>query len=177
MSAFVVDKAHINAMVRFGLTSPQRTHSPLSWYDVDTKTIKYTGDYEAYSRELQSHRHQLTREMADVVGQMLLDENVKAVGIRYSSSPVTDLPGRADAEYLIPYKVTFSYRIPTPVEVLSLINCYEYQSCEDDDYYETEAHHFCEALKNMAIRSLPGYEDAPYEWTPEMDNPPKRVKV
>jgi len=167
MSAFIVDKVHISAMIRFGLTAQLRDHSPLGWYAKDPKELPY--------EEIRGTHRQLTSETQDKVGQMLLDENVKAVSIRYEDSQITDLPGRIDAQYLMPYKFTHSYRTPTPVEVLSLINCYEYQSCEDPEYYESEAHRFCNALKSMAIRSLPGYDEAPWEWTEEMDKLPVRV--
>jgi hypothetical protein len=46
---------------------------------------------------------------------------------------------------------------------LKAISCYEYQSCEHPGWRKSEAHAFCEALRDMAIGCLPGYDDAPWE--------------
>lgn len=135
-------------MLRRGLGQSLRTHSPLGWH--------YHDD-----------RHMLTSQTANQVGQMLLDENVKSVSYRYDDSGITDLPGRLNAEWLIPFKYKSSPFAKTPkaVECLKLISCYEYQSCEHPDWHESEAHAFCQALRHAAIESLPGYDDAPWEWT------------
>lgn len=140
MSAFVVEKAHINAMVNAGLSS----HDPLTWY--------HNGEW-----------HQLNGN-EDAVCQMLLDENIRSVGERYEDCEVTDLPGRIDGDYLLPFRFKLSYGLPI-VQVFKLINCYRYQSCESDDWEQTEAFAFCDALESRLIRRLPGYEAAKWEWT------------
>ena len=50
----------------------------------------------------------------------------------------------------------------TPVEIIKLCDCYDYQSCETRDWETTEAFAICAALRAAAIDSLPGYEDAPW---------------
>ena len=142
MSAFVVDKAHINAMIRTGLAV---RYKPFHWYH-------------------KGESHSLRLENASEVGQMLLDECIRSVGTRYEESNITNLPGRTDAEYILPFEFKYSYEPPTPVEALKLIACYEYQSCETDDWKETEAYAFCEALISSTIGRLPGYDEAPWEW-------------
>ena len=74
----------------------------VSWYTRDTANIP---NYQGH--------HKLTDETADIVGQMLLDENIKAVGIRYDDCHLTELPG--DSEYLIPYKHKYMLNPPTPL--------------------------------------------------------------
>ncbi len=143
MSAFVVDKAHINALVNAGLSLPSRDN--LTWY--------HDGKH-----------HKLNCINVDEVGQMLLDENIKSVGHRYEDCEVTDLPGRVDAEYLIPFKHKLSYNPLPAVTVFSLINCYKYQCCETDEWEDSEAFAFCRQLEGQLIRNLPGYDDAPWEW-------------
>jgi len=49
-----------------------------------------------------------------------------------------------------------------PVITLSLISCYEYQSCEHPEWRTSEARAICEALRKLAIRNLPGYDEAPW---------------
>lgn len=150
MSAFVVEKAHISAMLRKGL-QPRGYTGPLTW-------------------RRNGNQQRLTRETANQVGQMLLDENVKSVSYRYPDDSVTDLPGRLNAEWLIPFKLNSPFfRTPTSMECLKLISCYEYQSCEHPDWKESEAYAFCQALRHRAIDSLPGYDEAPWEWTEKND--------
>ncbi len=141
MSAWIVDKAHINLMINAGL-SPR---DPLQWF--------HNGDW-----------HKLEHGNTDQVGQMLLDECIRSVSTRYEDSPVTDLPGRADAAYLVPFKHKLAYGPPAAAIVFKQIHCYEYQSCETDDWEQTEAHAFCRDLEDHLIRRLPGYEDAPWGW-------------
>ncbi len=143
MSAFVVDKAHINALVNAGLGLARR--NPLTWYHNE-------------------EHHRLNDGNADQVGQMLLDENIKSVGHRYEHCEVTALPGRVDAEYLIPFKHKLSYNPLPAVTMFSLINCYRYQCCETDEWETSEAFAFCHQLEGQLIRNLPGYDDAPWEW-------------
>ena len=147
MSAFVVDKAHINAMVDAGLRAQ---YKPMHWYTRDEAG--------------QITMHSLVDSNASEVGQMLLDECIRSVGARYEGSEITDLPGRTDAEYIIPFEFKLFLDPPTPVQVLKLISCYEYQSCETDDWETTEAYHYCHALRANTIDRLAGYDAAPWEW-------------
>lgn len=158
MSAWVVSQAHINAMVSAGLRRGTVQGCKLSWY--------HDGE-----------RHELTRVNADQVGSMLLGENIRSVGFRYSDSPVDDLPGRyvtaelpgfdveiRAPEYLAPftYKHTLKDDHRKPVEILKAIDCFEYQACETDDWRDSEAYAFCQALRSRMIDALPGYDDAPW---------------
>lgn len=143
MSAFVVDKAHINALVNAGLAV---RYKPMHWYDKDGG-------------------HVLQPDNADEVGQMLLDECIRSVGYRYQNDSITTLPGRSDAEYILLFKFKLSYDLLPPVVILKLISCYEYQSCETDDWKDSEAYAFCQALRSATISRLPGYDEAPWEFT------------
>jgi len=143
MSAFVVNKSHINAMLLKALHPQYGGH--LSWY-------------------LNGQHHELTNDNIDQVGQMLLDENVKSVCCRYEDSEVTDLPGGVNADYLIPFKTKYLHRIPSALETIKLIHCYSYQSCEHPEWEISEAKAFCQSLESEAISQLPGYDDAPWEW-------------
>lgn len=166
MSAFVVSTAHIDAMVRAGMDG----HDSLHWYWGNP-----------------SRHEQLTHANASDVGAMLLAENVRSVEYRYSppgreaiygegwETPEQDLPGTLFSvevvpgltveapEYLRPYRYPLGkVRALEPVAVLKLIRCFEYQSCETDDWKESQAFAYCEALTVRMIHQLPGYDDAPW---------------
>ncbi|KKN76504.1 hypothetical protein LCGC14_0370130 [marine sediment metagenome] len=137
MSAYIVNKGHINAM----LNSRIQSRYGARWYH---------GEW-----------HELTPINADAVGQMLLDENIKSVMSRYEDRTITDLPG--SAEYLIPFKHRFT-EVPSAIEAIKLTHCYEYQSCEHEEWEASEAKAFCSALIEDKIGELPGYDDAPWNW-------------
>ena len=142
MSAYVVDKAHISAILRGAMAVSQgRMH--------------YYHNGQA---------HELNSSTVDQAGQMLLDECVKSVSYRYSDDAITELPGRTDAEWLVPFTAQIMGRIPEPVELLKLINCYEYQSCEHPGWHESQSHTLTQALTHHAISRLPGYDEAWWDW-------------
>ena len=146
MSAWVVSKAHINAMVDAGMHVHYR---PFHWYPKGGDVGKSPT---------------LTQETADRVGQMLLDECIASVSYRYDEGYPTRLPGKTNAEHVIPFQYKPLMNPPTPVEVLKIISCYEYQSCEHPQWEDSEAHCFCRALRKSTIDRLPGYDEAPWGW-------------
>lgn len=143
MSAFVVDKRHIDVLVRAAIS-----------YDYHGRLYYY---HNGSSKEV-NHQN------ADEVGQMLWNANVASVLYRYPHDSLESLPGRVDSPWLVPYSYDFQTTAITAVEVLKAIACFDYQSCEHPDYEASEAHSFCQALQHHAINALPGYDEAPWEW-------------
>ncbi len=143
MSAFVVDKIHISAILDGARKAGARYNHYFGYY---------------YNKE---HK-ELTPENMNDIGQMLLDENIKSVSHRYEGSYLTDLPGRTDAEYLLPYKHTQQRRFDI-VQYIKFIDCLDYQSCEHPEYKTSEAKCFLDALKESLIGMLPGYDEAKWE--------------
>jgi hypothetical protein len=147
MSAYIVGKPHIDAMVRLAVRHQVR------WYDG-------------------KQFHDARVEM-DSLGQKLVDQNVKSVEYRYQDSELTKLPGPTNSSWLIPYNYNpFGGRIPTPLEGLKIVSCYEYQSCEDPGWEASEARSFCQALTHHLIDALPGYDAAAgWEWRDDAEHP------
>jgi len=52
-----------------------------------------------------------------------------------------------------------------PVYALKAVCCYRYQSCEHPGWKGSEASRFCDALERVAVELLPGFSEAPWEWT------------
>ena len=46
--------------------------------------------------------------------------------------------------------------------VLKALVAYEYQSCEHEQWSSSQAESFCDALRAVAITTLPGYDAAPW---------------
>ena len=154
MSAFIVSKSHIDAMLRAALAK------------------QLLGDVPRWRRpDLGNSFCKLDYYTADRAGQMLIDENVKSVCHRYGESVASDnLPGPTEAYWRTPYIYRLTNKhTPTPVEALKLISCYEYQSCEAPSWNNSEAYNFCQALREFLIPMLPGYNEAPWGWDEEHD--------
>ena len=86
-----------------------------------------------------------------VIGQKLVDENYRSVNYRYSDNTE-------------PHVFQKKHVLPSQVEIIKLCACYDYQSCETDDWEKTEAHAIMTGLRELAITSLPGYEEATWGW-------------
>ena len=152
MSAYVVDKRHIDALVTAALRLPH-PGSQMRWLDpgAPEETDYQRGEVWG-STALASYRTRvryMTRENATAVGRMLLFENMRSVSHRYDEP--LELP---DYDYTT-YGLTL-----TPVQILMALSGFEYQACEHPGWENSEAHAFCEALQREAIRALPGYDDA-----------------
>jgi hypothetical protein len=147
MSAFVVDRKHIDALVTAALDGcPLRQGSPVSWY---FPSIERPGDTLV---TLQEKRRTARQEDASRIGAMLWAENVNSVNHRYTEDEWEDV-----YEYR-----RYTGTLPA-VQVLKAIDCYVYQSCEHDGWETSEAKQFCESLRHAYIGLLPGYSDA--EWS------------
>lgn len=155
MSAYVVDRTHIDVLVTAGLS--QGTYGPLRWLWPELSAEDERDAFQAgepwgpRAIELAQERsHQLTPQTANYVGQMLWAENVRSVNHRYEEDEWEQvyehqpIPGKVD-----------------PLIVLKAIACYQYQSCEHPGWAKSEAHAYTQALQDAMIRALPGYEDAP----------------
>lgn len=109
-------------------------------------------------------------ELASLYADVLFRENIRSVKARYPDDKLTDLPGPID----LPAHITVTGRdrcnpklqLP-PVSVLKMCDCLEYQSCESDDWEKTVAYRLLNAIRRAAIRSLPKYDDAPWDYWSE----------
>lgn len=110
------------------------------------------------------------RESAEQVARTLATANLVSVEERYrlpAGTVAADFGfDQSDAAYIADC-ARQSARLDhglTPVKVLKMAQCLNYQSCEVDGWRDTEAYGLIEAIKSAAIRALPGYDDAPWEY-------------
>lgn len=54
----------------------------------------------------------------------------------------------------------------SPVQIIKACHCLAYQSCECDDWPETEARAILDAIEAHAVRRLPGYDAARWRLMP-----------
>lgn len=153
MSAYVVSRDHIRFLVAAARSHRIVRQYGMYWY------------HDGKSNKLDAH----DRDQASHIGQMLWDENIKSINARYPDTvgKLDNMPGPVDETFIYAHSADWPREI-TPVQVLKACNGYEYQACEHDGWKDSEAHAFIEALKNAAVRALPGYEEADWEMSLEV---------
>jgi hypothetical protein len=134
MSAWLVERAHIAYLI------------DAAW----SLGLRHGGCYYFHDRST----HKLDDLTASAVGQTLWATCAASVNHRYSHHPE-----RAEVVY---GEHRYHPQHVDPVQFLKSIACYEYQSCERDDWEASEAKALCESMRSLAISSLPGYDAA--EW-------------
>lgn len=134
---------HINVLIWAGIWLGDVQNAALEWSCHDDATEQWA-------------TRQLTRETADVIGQMLVDTNVRAVNKEH---------GR-DELYVYSYEPPRHHEWQI-VEVLKAIDFYEYQGAQNADWPYSDAFYFCFALRARAIAHMPGYSAAPWHITTE----------
>lgn len=84
----------------------------------------------------------------DELGQILVNENYRSVNHRYRE--------RSEAE-------RYSFREYTgplhAIQVIKACNCLDYQSCENNDYRQTQAATIINEIRKTACTKLPGYNE------------------
>lgn len=169
MSAFIVSKAHIDALVDVALNGPRdvsrRWEGGPRWEAFDPRDTHWPEQEWRQCAQSGTGNSSVKAVTPDELGEMLVVENVRSITARYPD--VLDggpMPGPVDAYWESYYEFQRPSRRPTVVEALKLISCYEYQSCEHDEWVDSEAKRFCEHLTATLIGFLAGYDEAPWEW-------------
>jgi hypothetical protein len=156
MSAWVVEREHIDVLIAFGLSKP----SEKPYWRRESYAEPF-GSVVGYA--------ELRHDTADEVGGMLWQENVASVCARYEDDTADDYAEVFDYAYRDPGCVM------TPGEALKAIGCLEYQSCEHDGWADSEAKRCLDALEARAVGML--YE-GPWGWDKDaLAGKPKRVRI
>ena len=166
MSAFVVRKEHIDALVVLAVQGPrERVPAPCSWltrrwYVTEGRALRSMSADEVRAAAREASGGDVNR-----IGQFLISENVASVRYRYADSdPESMIPDWTGLPYVLE-RSRATVR-PTSVEGLKAIDCYEYQSCEHPGWETSDASAFCESLRRGLIAALPGYSEANgWEWS------------
>lgn len=135
----------------------------MSAYIVDNKTIHaIVKGFRVYGAAFAAEDYKnavsvitSVKAMSNAIGQSLLNQNYKSVNCRYREN--TETPKYNYEDVKINEGILIGY-----------IDCYEYQACETDDYFNSDIHYSLLRLKNEIIermikekgQEIPwGYED------------------
>jgi hypothetical protein len=146
MSAYVVSDAHVEVLLETALRGPRDAGKP--WHG-----------HQWFHANRWVHLEAATLRS---VGQMLLAANGRSVEARYGDRASEFEDGGGLFEFC-----GYGHRLSC-VEALKAVDCYAYQCNEADDWEQSEAFAFCRYLKDALVHALPGYEEAPWGWNPEI---------
>ena len=150
MSAYLVDEHHVCYLVAaaLALTTARRDSVYRWWYGNPGRSpVLSVGASDA--------------EKA-AVASMLWAENLRSVRARYPSEKAY-ADGRESVYVVPPSKVARMVWADFPLPcVIKACDCFDYQICETDDWRESQAFAFVSQLRLLAVRSMPGYDVAPW---------------
>lgn len=116
------------------------------------------------------------------IAKGLARENIRSVAHLYPNDADGSRPGpclldaeieEAAAIYAAHFLTnTHLVRKVTPIQIIKVAQCVNYQSCETEDWKDTKAYCQLDWITSEALRHLPGYEDADWGYEqpiPEID--------
>ncbi len=137
----------------------------MSCYLVDEKTIAMIAAYAFHNDLLNygccydnKHNYSTLAETVSVLARA----NIDSVNHRYGDNDDT----QADLDYIAECidqaeKFVFHHLQQIPhVDLAKTLNCYSYQACEPDDYFDSDAFNIITVCREQILRKLPGYENA-----------------
>lgn len=125
MSAYIVSNNHVNVIV--------------SWF------VDYRHDYQLWY-ELNGQYGYMGQEEAAAVADCLYNQNVRSVNDRYSEQ--TD-----NESYRFKY-ITNAKNAYSLAEIAGAIDGLEYQSCESDDYHQTDAYKILTSMRKELLKKV-----------------------
>ena len=164
MSAYIVDRDHVIYLV-----------------DAARESGAYGSTFRWWTGERPNlDRHELPRfndERAAEVANMLWRENIKSVSHRYNDRTSATLPGSHGREITARDFRGLRWMSFDPVQVIKACQCLDYQSCEHDDWEQSEACAFLQALKASECHRLRGYDAAEWGAPKRYENAANVVKL
>lgn len=187
MSAYVVDKDHIDYLVQSAIAGAtdsrgwQSAHERHFSYYSHARSVRVYVD--PFADETREDAHSETIPPS-VLGQRLLDTNLDSIHARYPDT-IDDpehTPGPCEQYWEQPYvfepidtgrqvySIAAGLRIAVePIDataaVAHQIGHYEYQACEHAEWRESDGFAFCEAMRARLLDKLPGAESASWGYT------------
>ena len=135
MSAWVLPDEHINVIVSYF-----------------TKRNTFDGLW----LELEGQYQYLNKDTAPKLAQILYAENIRSINSRYNEETSNEYMGY---EYIPQARDVYS--VP---EIAQALSSYDYQSCETEDYHESEAAKIINLMRKQLLNELVDAEEGIDTW-------------
>ena len=142
MSAYIVSKAHIDAIVTFAVGGTRRVG-----------TVKRMAEDAGHGKYVSSSDYTPSQ-----IGAALWAENHASVDYRYSET--TAVPAYVFRPTCHGSACSKPTRLLTPLDIIKLCQSLKYQSCEHPGWEASFAYDFLNRVISAAIGALPGYDTA-----------------
>ena len=154
MSAYLVDDDTLDLLASFMARWSNDHHSDgVTFYLADDVLPPRTDGIEIETDQFGNRRVQITGNMAQAVKNELLAENKASLWGRYPAGRA----GLGSAEEMLneraPFRVIFSDMADLS-DVAGSLHCYEYQSCETDEWEQSFAYALCQAARRKITTRL-----------------------
>ncbi len=156
MSAFVVDAAHIDALLSAAINGP-----------TDRRPGSHLGWQPPYVHELIGVLEPLGAGNASAAGKLLMEECIASVTYRYPDL-ADELPGPVPTPLPEQYEWTDLRRVMSAIEACKAIACFEYQASQHPGWTRSGVRAFCSELRGALVTCIEGYDAAPWEWDVEL---------
>lgn len=154
MSAYIVDKEHIDALVTLYQSGPTGVPvSPSNAWSLPLYLNEKIEDNRASGDEGVG--------LNDVLGRVLWVENYNSIAYHYPDATDDDRPGPVDATFasISGYIASPGRRLAVP-EALKALRGYRYQTCEHPGWATSFAKQIIDDLTNELIPYVAGYDEA-----------------
>jgi hypothetical protein len=138
MSAFIVSDNLVNDCLNF-ISNNMESH-------IDIFNLFKRKKHEELNKKF---ANLLRSEKLNYIGNYILENNYLSVNFRYNQN-----------EKAHDFNFKPSYKSISIAQFLKNIDCIDYQSCEVDNYYQSEFYYFLNRLKQFAIYRIDGYDQA-----------------
>ena len=140
----------------------------MSAYLCDAQHVGRLAEWAARTNTLTFSGYSEAAEIAEVLARA----NLKSIAARYPDAPNASTwvrvyegmqPDESDEAYVAECKeVAEGYGRPEirPIDIIKSAQCLEYQSCEFEGYFSSEAHSIITRIIGAAISKIHGYSEA-----------------
>ena len=174
MSAWICSQLHIKALAIYATTKTGREFGRATKNEHGESNLskwEKVADFPLVHLDFTIEEHDLSD--ATTVARILMTENIKSVCHRYDEEEEKYYVQELSVDVTPADRARAKALQFTPVQLIKLIHCLDYQSCEHPGWKDSLAKRILDDLEAVLVHQIPGYEDAP--WGIDDDFNPKSL--
>lgn len=163
MSAWICSHLHIKALAIYATNKTSRTFGRATKNEhgeYDLSKCETVDDFPLVHLNFDIEAHDLSD--ATAVARILMTENITSVCHRYDEEKEKYYFEELTADITAADRARVKAIELTPVQLIKLIHCLDYQSCEHPGWNDSLAKRILDELEAILVYQIPGYEEAPW---------------